>query len=166
MAGTANITSLDAVTAFRAHLIVYLGKARPLLEELAGEIIRTRQWLENDKRLYWEQQFRIRTRKLEEARAELFNARLSKLQEATALQAMAVQRAERAVRDCESKLNAIRKWMRNLEPATAPLVKQAEQLQTYLATDMTQAVAYMDNIIRALENYADVAPQTNKEPSA
>jgi hypothetical protein len=166
MAGTANITSTDAITAFRAQLIVYLGKARPLLEELAGEIIRTRQWLENDQRLHWEHQFRIRTRKLEEARAELFNARLSKLQEATALQTMAVQRAERAVRECESKLNAIRKWIRNLEPLTSPLLKQAEQLQTYLATDMTRAVAHLDDVIRALENYADIPSEIKKEPAA
>jgi hypothetical protein len=165
MAGTANITSVDAITAFRAQLIVYLGKARPLLEELAGEIIRTRQWLENDKRLQWEQQFRLRTRKLEEARAELFNARLSKLQEATALQTMAVQRAERAVREVESKLSALRKWIRNLEPATAPLVKQAEQLQTYLATEMPRAVAHLDEIIRALEHYADLVPE-KKESAA
>ncbi len=165
MAETANITSVDAITAFRAQLIVYLGKARPLLEELSGEIIRTRQWLENDKRLQWEHQFRLHTRKLEEARAELFNARLSKLQEATALQTMAVQRAERAVREVESKLMAIRKWTRNLEPTTAPLVKQAEQLQTYLATEMTRSVAHLDEIIRALENYADTAPQ-KKEPAA
>jgi hypothetical protein len=166
MAGTANITSVDAITAFRAQLIVYLGKARPLLEELASEIIRTRQWVENDKRLQWEHQFRIRTRKLEEARAELFNARLSKLEEATALQTMAVQRAERAVHECESKLNAVRKWSRNLEPMTAPLLKQAEQLQTYLATDMTRAVAHLDHVVRALENYADIVPETKKEPAA
>jgi hypothetical protein len=165
MAETANITSVDAITAFRAQLIVYLGKARPLLEELSGEIIRMRQWLENDKRLQWEHQFRLRTRKLEEARAELFNARLSKLQEATALQAMAVQRAERDIRECESKLNVIRKWTRNLEPATAPLVKQAEQLQTYLSTEMTRAVAHMDEIVRALENYADIGPE-KKESAA
>lgn len=166
MAGTANITSTDAVTAFRAQLVVYLGKARPLMEELAAEVIRTRQWLENDQRLQWEQQFRIRTRKLEEARAELFNARLSKLQEATALQAMAVQRAERDVRECESRLSAIRKWTRNLEPATAPLLKQAEQLQTYLATDMTRAVAHLDEIIRALEKYADIPREIKKETPA
>lgn len=166
MAGTANITSTDAVTAFRAQLIVYLGKARPLLEELSGEIIRVRQWLDNDKRLYWEHQFRLRTRKLEEARAELFNARLSKLQEATALQAMEVQRAERALRDCESKLNMIRKWSRNLEPMTSPLLKQAEQLQTYLATDMTRAVAHLDQIVRALETYANIPSEIKKEPAA
>jgi hypothetical protein len=166
MAETANITSVEAITAFRAALIVYLGKVRPLLEELGGEIIRTRQWLESDQRLHWEHQFRLRSRKLEEARAELFNARLSKLQEGSALHLMAVQRAERAVRECESKLNVIRKWTRNLEPSTAPLVKQAEQLQTFLTTDMTRGVAHLDNVIRALENYAGVSPEIKQEPAA
>jgi len=165
MAETANITSVEAITAFRASLIVYLSKVRPLLEELAGEIIRMRQWLESDQRLHWEHQFRLRSRKLEEARAELFNGRLSKLQEASALHVMAVQRAERAIRDCESKLNAIRKWTRNLEPATAPLVKQAEQLQTFLTTDMVRGVAHLDKIIQALENYAGV-PTDMKQESA
>jgi len=156
MAGAANITSIDAIAAFRSALIVYLGKARPLLEELSTEIIRTRQWIEDDRRRFWENQMRLRFRKLEEARAELFNATLSKFQEATALQQMAVQKCDRAVRECESKLSVIRKWDRNLEPATAPLVKQAEQLQTYLAADLPKAIAHLENVIRAIESYADV----------
>lgn len=162
----ANITSVEAVSAFRAALIVFLGKARPLLEEISSEIVRTRQWVENDQRLHWEHQMRLRYRKLEEARVELFNARLSKLQEATALLQMAAQRAERGVREAESKLSVIRRWSRDLEPTTAPLVKQAEQLQTYLATDMTRAVAHLDNVIRALESYADIPTDMKQEPAA
>jgi hypothetical protein len=156
MAETANITSFDAVEAFRAGLIVYLGKARPLLEEISGEIIRMRQWLEEDQMRYWENQLRIRSRKLEEARAELFNATLSKLSTTTALSQMAVQRADRAVRECEAKLKMVRKWSRELENRTGPLIKQIEQLQTYLATDMTQGVAYLDRVMEALEAYASV----------
>jgi hypothetical protein len=156
MAETANITSFDAVEAFRAGLIVYLGKARPLLEEISGEIIRMRQWLEEDQMRYWENQLRLRSRKLEEARAELFNATLSKLSTTTALSQMAVQRADRAVRECEAKLKMVRKWSRELENRTGPLIKQIEQLQTYLATDMTQGVAYLDRVMEALEAYASV----------
>lgn len=166
MAGTANITSVEAVAAFRAALIVYLTKARPVLEEISGELIRTRQWLEDDQRRHWEQQFRLRSRKLEEARAELFNATLSKLQEASSLHHMAVQRAQRAVQECEGKLNMIRKWSRDLEPKAAPMVKLAEQFQTFLSADMPRGLAYLDSIIEALERYADVAPVAKKEPAA
>jgi hypothetical protein len=158
MAETANITSVEAITEFRAALIVFLSKIRPLLEETSGEIIRLKQWLENDQRRFWDNQFRLRWRKLEEARAELFTATLSKLQEASSLHTMAVQRADRSVRECETKLKVVRKWERDLEDKTDPLIKQAGQFQTFLATDMPRAIADLDQIIRALEAYADVAP--------
>ena len=160
MAENANITSIDAITAFRAALIIFLTKARPLLEETSGEIIRTRQWLENDQRRHWEGQNRLRGRKLEEARAELFNATLSKLQEASSLHYMAVQRAERAVRESEAKLGMVKKWSRDLEERTGPLVKQTDQFQTLLATDMPRAIAYLDQVIRALEAYASVKQES------
>jgi hypothetical protein len=159
MAEAANITSVDAITAFRAALIVYLSKARPLLEETSGEIIRTRQWLENDQRRHWEMQMRQRGRKLEEAKAELFNATLSKLQEASSLHHMAVQRADRAVRECEGKLNAIKKWSRELDDKAEPLLKQAGQFQTYIMTDMAKAVAILDEVVKALEAYTQVTKQ-------
>lgn len=162
MAQTVNITSFDAVEAFRAQLIVYLSKVRPLLEEVSSEIIRLHQWLDSDQRRYWENQFRLRSRKLEEARAELFSARLSKLQEASALHYMAVQRAERAVRESESKLAVIRKWVRDLKSRTTPLVKQAEQYQTFLATEMPRALAYLESVIQTLESYADIKQERPK----
>lgn len=158
MAETAHITSVDAIAAFRAQLIVYLSKARPLLEETSGEITRMRQWLEDDQRRHWETELRRRSRKLEEARAELFNATLSKLQEASALHHMAVQRADRAVRESESKLKIVRKWSRDLEGHTGALVKETDQLQMFLTTEMSHAIALLDQTITALEAYADVKP--------
>jgi hypothetical protein len=160
MAENANITSIDAIVAFRAALIIFLTKARPLLEETSGEIIRMRQWLENDQRRHWETQNRKRGRKLEEARAELFNATLSKLQEASSLHYMAVQRAQRAVQESEAKAGVVKKWSRDLEERSGPLVKQTEQFQTFLATDMPRAIAYLDQVIRALEAYASVKQES------
>jgi hypothetical protein len=156
MAENANITSVDAIVAFRAALIVYLSKARPLLEEVSGEVGRLRQWLDDEQRRHWEGELRARARKLEEARAELFNATLSKLQEASALHIMAVQRAERAVRECEGKLKVVKKWSRDLDDRAGPLVKQSEQLQTFFATDITRAIAYLDHILETLETYAAI----------
>jgi hypothetical protein len=165
MAETANITSSDAIAAFRAALIIFLSKVRPLLEETSGEIIRTRQWVEEDQRRHWDHQFRLRWRKLEEARAELFTATLSKLQEASSLHTMAVQRADRAVRECESKLARLKKWSRDLGDKTDPLVKQISQFETYLAADMPKAVAQLDRVIETIEAYADIA-RGKQEPSS
>ncbi len=160
MAEAANITSVEAIAEFRAALIVFLSKIRPLLEETSGEITRTKQWLENDQRRLWDNQFHLRWRKLEEARAELFNATLSKLQESSSLHTMAVQRADRAVRECETKLKLLKKWDRDLEDKTDPLIKQTGQFQTFLATEMPRAVADLDQVIRALEAYAGVKKES------
>jgi hypothetical protein len=159
MAETANITSSDAIAAFRAALIVFLSKVRPLLEETSGEIVRVRQWVEEDQRRHWDNQFRLRWRKLEEARAELFTATLSKLQEASSLHHMAVQRADKAVRECETKRVILKKWSRDLEDKTEPLLKQASQFETFLTTEMPRAIAYLDRVIESIEAYAEIKKQ-------
>jgi hypothetical protein len=156
MSDRAHVTSFEAVAAFRSDLIVFLSRARAALEEASDEVLRTRAWVQNDQRLLWEGQERIRYRKLEEAKAELFNAQLSQFHESTSLCLMAVQRAERASREAEAKMAVLKKWGRELENRTDPLVKQVTQFHGFLTTDMSRAVAYLDNVVKALEVYAAV----------
>ena len=157
MADRAQVTSFEAVNSFRADLIVFLSRARAVLEEASDDVLRTRLWVQNDQRRLWENELRVRYRKLEEARAELFNARLSQFQDSTLLQTMAVQRAERAAREAEAKLALLKKWDRDLENRTDPLVKQVTQLHGFLTIDMGRAVAYLVQVVKSLEAYADVA---------
>ena len=159
MAETAQITSVAALEAFRAKLIVYLGQARPALEEVSGEVARTRQWLLDDRGRYWEGELRRRNRRLEEAREELFSAKLSSLQESSPMHHLAVQRAQRAVQEAEEKLKIIKKWDRDLENGTAPLMKQVEQLHGYLHVEMARAVAQLDQMLKALDAYTDGMPR-------
>jgi LmbE family N-acetylglucosaminyl deacetylase len=166
MTGQAQITSVEAIESFRGKLIVYLAQARSVLDEAANELSRTRLWLQNDQRSHWDHELRLRARRLEEARQELFNAKLSQFQDSTALHLMAVQRAQRAVQDAESHLGALKKWDRELENRAAPLMKQTEQLQGFLATDMSRAVAYLDQALKALEAYRTTTSPGTGKPAA
>jgi hypothetical protein len=166
MTGQAQITSVEAIESFRGKLIVYLAQARSVLDEAASELSRTRLWLQNDQRAFWDHEMRMRARKLEEAKQELFNARLSQFQDSTALQLMAVQRTQRAVQDVENHLVALKKWDRELENRAAPLMKQTEQLQGFLGTDMARAVAFLDQALKALEAYQTTAPPGPGKPAA
>ena len=157
MSQQAQITSVDAVENFRALLVVYLGKARATLDEVRDEIGRTRQWVEHDQQRLWDHEARHRGRQLERLRGELFNARLSPIHGDATLQQMAVQKAQRAMEEAEGKLVMLRKWDRELENLTDPLLKPVGQLQGFLATDMNKAVAYLAQSIQALEAYTDVA---------
>jgi hypothetical protein len=156
MAEQAQVTSVEAIESFRASLILFLSKVRPTLEEVSDEVMRLQAWIQNDQRRFWESELRKRGLKLEEAKQELFNAALSQLQQATALQLMAVQRAQRAVREAEDKLDTVKKWERALEDRTAPLVKQVEEFHGFLITEMGKAIAQLVQIVKTLDTYTKV----------
>ena len=160
MSQQAQITSVEALQAFRSQLVVYIAQMKPVLDEITSEVLRTRSWLEDDRRRHWMQEARVRSRKLEDAKQELFTASLSKMGEATSFQQMAVQRAQRDMRVVEEKMAVLKKWDRDLDNKTSPLVKQMEQLHGFLAVEMERAVAYLDQAIRALDAYRSVTPQS------
>jgi hypothetical protein len=158
MADRAQVTSVEAIESFRSSLILFLSKARPTLEEVSSDVLRTRLWLQNDQRARWENEFKLRSRALERAQAELFGSRLSKIQTATAAQQMAVIRARRAVHEAEAKLRVLKKWDRELENRSEPLLKLVDNLHGFLASQMPRAVAYLAQVVRTLDAYAGTAP--------
>jgi len=162
----AHVTSVDALELFRSQLIVYLSKARPALDEVSAEVVRMRGWLQDEQRTRWENEFRRRSRALQEAQAALFSARLSSFQEESSLQQMMVHRAKRAFDEAEEKLRVIKKWNRDFDNRVEPLLKQMEKLHTVLAHDMVQAVAFLTQAIDTLHAYAGVAPPTDAPASA
>jgi len=158
----AQVTSVEALEAFRAQLVVYLAQMASVLDEMTSEVLRTRGWLEDDRRRYWLQEFRLKSRKLEDARQELFNASISQMGDSTSFQLMTVQRAQRDLRLVEEKLAILKRWDRDLENKTSPLVKQMEQLHGFLTVEMGRAVDYLDQAIRALYAYRSSGPQPAK----
>jgi len=82
----AHVTSVDALESFRSALIIYLSKARPALDEVNADVMRTRVWLEDEQRTHWENEFRRRARALQEAQAALFSAKLSSFRESSSVE--------------------------------------------------------------------------------
>ena len=155
MATQAQITSVEAIELFRAALILFTSHARPALEEISSEVMRSRVWLQHDQRRFWENELRQRNKKLEQAKQELMTARLSAFQDSTAMQQMTVRRAQQAVVLAEEKLKSLKRWDRELENRSAPLLKEVEQLHGFLTGEMPRAVAQLSQIVRTLDAYTD-----------
>ena len=160
---------MEAIEAFRAQLVVYLAQMRPVLEEITSEVLRTRSWLEDDRRRHWQQECRgCAAGKLEDARQELFTATLSQHgRRHAASSKWPCSGRSATLRAAEEKLAVMKKWDRELDNRTAPLVKQMEQLHGFLTVEMERAVAYLDQAIRALDAYRNVraaAGGRNREP--
>jgi chromosome segregation ATPase len=154
----AKVTSIEALESFRTNLIIYLEKARGVLDEISDEVLRTRLWLQNDRRMHWEREVRRLTRKLEERQQELFSARLSNLREPTQAEQLAVHKAQRALTEAEDRLNLVKRWARQYDSRVEPLAKEVDKLRDVLVAHMGKAVIYLSQVTRTLGDYADLAP--------
>jgi chromosome segregation ATPase len=165
MAEKAHVTSVEALDAFRASLILYVSKARPTLEEASADVLRTRLWLQNDQRLHWENQVRRRAKALEQAQQELASARLSNLRDEKSAEQNAVRKARQALDEAEAKLKLLKQWNREFDNRVEPLVKQLEKLHTVLANDMVQAAAYLAQAVNTLSAYAEMSSPSSPTPA-
>jgi hypothetical protein len=154
----AHVTSVEDIEAFRSGLVLYLSKARPALEEVSAEVVRTRLWLQNDQRLYWENQVRRRTKELEQAQQALFSSGIASMHGGNDAERMAVQRARRNLEEAEAKLKRVKHWSREFDGHTDPLTRQLDSLHTLLSNDMLKATAFLTEALKALDAYADIAP--------
>jgi hypothetical protein len=153
----AHVSSVDALRAFRTNLILYLSKARPTVDEVNSEVVRTKAWLERDQRLHWEHEVRKRGKELERAQGELFNSRISNDRGAGLFQQMAFRKAKAAYDAASDKLRTIKMWDREFENRVQPLVKELEKLHTILSHDLPMAIAYLGQATGTLDAYADIA---------
>jgi len=160
MSQTAKVTSIEAIDAFKASLIVYLEKAGSVLDEVSDDVVRTRTWLQSDRQLHWKHQTRQRTRELAQAEQELMTARLSGMPEAIKARQMTVNKARLALREAEERLGRVKQWMRQFETQVETRAKVVAQLRHLLAHDMGKAVAFLEGTAASLAAYAGITPPT------
>lgn len=159
----ARITSVEAVEAFRADLLVYLEKARNVADEVGEEVVRTRAWLQDDRARHWAQQVKRRTIELQERQQELFTAQLGKRQNIQG-ELVAVRRAKQALEEAEEKVKQVKRWLRDYPIEIEPLARHADLLRHALVNDMGKAVVLLSQTIEALHAYAAVKPPTVDAP--
>lgn len=152
----ANVTSVDALDAFRSSLIIFQGKARRALDDATDELRRTRMWLQHEQRTRWENELKKRNRTLEQAEQELVSAKLSSLRDNITFQQNAVRKAKAAVAEAEEKLRMIRKWNQNFDAIADPMAKRLEGLRQFLDFNLPKGITYLVHAAQTLEAYAEV----------
>jgi hypothetical protein len=163
MSDRAEVSSIDAIADFRSALLIYISKVRPLLDDSADEVFRTREWLRVSQRVHWENQIRIRTRELADAQQALFSAEMAKLRPATNAELIAVQKARRALTEAEEKVRVIKSLAASFEKEAVPRLKQVENLRSVVGTDLQEGVLFLDRIVSTLDRYVrtTTAPFSN-----
>lgn len=160
----ARITSVEAIAAFRADLLVYLEKARNVVDEVSEEVHRTRAWLQDDRGRHWAQQVKRRTMELQERQQELFSAQLGNLRHNIQAELVAVRRAKQALEEAEAKVKSVKQWLRDYPVEIEPLARHADVLRHALVSDMGKAVVMLSQTVEALHAYAELKPPAADVP--
>jgi chromosome segregation ATPase len=166
MATHAKVTSVEALEAFRASLIVFLNKARSALDIETDEIRRVRSWIQNDRRTHWESEIRRRARALAQAEQELLSARMTKAADNLTIQQMAVRKARVALEEAEAKMRKVKIWMRDFDSTVDPLAKGLNSLRAYLDHDLPRGIAWLVETQKIMEGYMEVQKPAAAPPPA
>ncbi len=151
----AQVRSIETLDAFRASLVVFHAKARPVLDEISSDLRRTQLWLESDRLLHWQREVVRRTRVLEAAQQALLSARIATFKDVTPIEQNAVHAARRSLQEAEEHLRTVRRWIRDFGPRTEVLARQFGSLDSVLSHDMPRAIAWLTQAVRLLEDYAE-----------
>jgi hypothetical protein len=122
------------------------------------DVKRMRLWLESDQMAHWQSEFRKRSRRLEQARAELMTARLSRFVDSLVIQERAVKRATLAMDEATAKMAKIKEWLRNYDQLTLPLLRRVDQLADHCESSLPEAILHLHALHEALLNYLEPAP--------
>ena len=128
------------------------------LDELDMEIRRAMQWIGDDCRQYWKQEFRRSTERVVEAKLALEHAQMfrgigDQRQGSCIEEKKILERERRRLQLAETKIEAVRHWAITIERALNEYRAVRSQFANWLEADFPKAVAVMGRMIAALETY-------------
>jgi hypothetical protein len=156
MSSTANITSIDALTNFRAALLRFADDAEAALMTLDMEGRRPVAWVEVDRARYWPQQARKASDAVAEARLALERCELRVSGDDPRYcydERKALEKAKRRLRLAEEKIQAVRRWRPKMHKEFEEFQVQIARFRRYLESNLPQAVAAMERMAAALNRY-------------
>ncbi len=149
----AEVTSIEVLKTFRNQLIVYVSEARRTVEDARHNVSGMRQWLQHDRRTFWETELRKRRRALEDAQAFKFSADLNETSSGHEAR-KDLEKARRLMLEAENKLAYLKKLGRQYDSLVEPMAKPMDTFIYLLEADMPKAIAFLNKTIDTLQSYA------------
>ena len=157
MSTQASVHSIDALKDLRAALALFSEDVLAALGTVDMEIRRTVQWLQHDRRTYWQNQIKRRKEQVAMAQAEVFRrkpaTRPDHARDQRAKEILA--RAEAVACDAEACCHG-QEWEPALQLAILEYRGTTRRIKTLGSSDALRAVALLVRMVDALEAYLRV----------
>ena len=170
MARSAKLTSIDAVRELRAALAAFGGETASAIDDLDINIRRAVEWIEQDRRQFWENEVRRSLERVGEARAELEKARTyRKVANQTPScrdERAALEKAKRRAQHAEEVYRELPKWIHRIDQAVRDLVGSKTLLVDWVQGDLPKALSTLNRMSTSLDAYAAATQPTRVSPTA
>lgn len=169
MSGSARIQTIDAVTMLAAALRRFGEEAGIAIIDLDLEVNRALDWIQHERRDYWDTQVRRAWERIDEARADLdrcLRMAVADQRPSCYEERKALDRAKRRLRTAEEKVETVRRWTHTSDRETLHYRVSAGQLSGWLQAELPQALAVLERMQAALEAYLSGAAPAAASPTA
>jgi hypothetical protein len=165
MSNQAAVHSIEALKDLRVALALFSDEALGALGAVEMEVRRTIQWLQHDRRTYWQDQIKRRRENVAAAKAELFRRQLAKRPDSSPScteQKELLRRAEASLQEAEMRVLMVKKWEPALQQAVFEYHGSTRRIKDLSSGDVPRAMARLERMIDALEAYLRVPPPSGR----
>ena len=157
---SANITSIDTVETLAAAVRRFQIDAANVLGDLGIQVHRAVEWIQHDRKEYWDREVRRNSERVTEAKINLQRAmtirRIDNYQPACREEKKELEKTRHRLRVSEEKVEAVKRWSRAVDQAVLKYKSGAARLAHWLEADAPRALAVLGRITVALEAYVAI----------
>lgn len=153
MANHVAVTSVAQLRRFQVDLNRFVERGKAALDEVRNDVRRTEWWLQYDRLPHWQREAQRRLAKVNEARGNLLAARLHENSETYVAERQALRRAEAALAEAETKVSAIRHWLRAFHDQAQNHLLHCQKLANDLDQELPHASQVLGQLADRVEAY-------------
>jgi len=164
---SASVKSIDSIREFRTALIVFMQRVTDAVETMKEQVFHASAWIENDRPRYWHQQELTAFDGVSQARIALETGRMRKevadFRPSLIEEKQALRKAKERLAYCQEKVREVKSITIRVRHEADEFQGRMTQLERLLETDLPGMIAVLDQMLRALEAYAEVRAKPDGE---
>lgn len=161
MSQDVRVTSIAALSEFRAALCTFGEDAKAALGNAEMDVRRTTDWLVRGQAPHWQAEIKRGQLAVADAQAALFRRKISQGKDSPpndSEQKEALRNAKRRLAHAEEKLKTIKKWIPIFQHAVSEFHARSRPLGDMIEGDLKNGLVLLDRMVVALDAYTRIAP--------
>jgi len=169
MGRAARVTSIDILQTIAVAFKKFSGESSSAMDDLDIELHRALEWIQHDRKEFWNGELRRRQDRVAEARVQLMQAQTSRrvgdYRPSCVDEQKALEKAKRRLATAEHKVVTVRQCAAAIERAVNDCQRARNQFTSWLDSDVDKAITALNRMSDSLDNYVSLTAPAGQAAS-